>query len=61
MLPCPSQLFSRMLLETGTKRRDLTELSRRIGAHTGGISLSYHNDIRAGETGIIPQPDDAIL
>lgn len=53
-------LFARMLQETGTTRYDLTALTRRIGANTGGISISYHNDIMH-TTGKIANPDDVLL
>ena len=38
-------LFSRMLMEAGTSKYDLTSLSRKIGSTTGGIGVSYYNDL----------------
>jgi len=55
-------LFSRMLTETGTKQFDFTTLSRRIGANTGGIGVSFHNDIKLENAdGVIADPDDVLL
>lgn len=55
-------LFARMLTETGTKSLDSTALSRRIGANTGGIGVSFHNDLRlAGADGVVADPDDVLL
>jgi hypothetical protein len=53
-------LFSRMLMESGTARYDATALSRRIGAHTGGISVSFQNDYR-GKITEVSDPNDAQL
>lgn len=39
-------LFTRMILESGTTTRTDVELSRAIGTYTGGISLSFHNDVK---------------
>ncbi len=53
-------LFGRMLMESGTLRLDETALSRQIGTHTGGISVGYHNDLRASH-GTVSNPDDVLL
>lgn len=53
-------LFSRMLMETGTATYDQTALSRRIGANTGGIGVSYHNDLRSA-AGKVANSDDVLL
>jgi hypothetical protein len=53
-------LFARMLMESGTENYDATALSRRIGAHTGGISVSFQNDYR-GKMTEVAQPDEAQL
>lgn len=53
-------LFSRMLMETGTKDLDETALTRKIGSNTGGIYVSYHNDLKYS-AGKVANPDDAIL
>eukprot|EP01038_Epipyxis_sp_PR26KG_P012907 gene12907-17297_t len=53
-------LFSRMLIETGTTSYDETQLSRKIGSTTGGISVSYHNDIKSS-LGTVANTDDVLL
>lgn len=53
-------IFSRMLMEAGTENYDATSLSRRIGAHTGGISISLLNDHK-NAMGKVADPDDATL
>lgn len=53
-------LFSRMLMEAGTSKYDLTTLSRKIGANTGGIGVSYHNDLKTS-SGKVSNPDDVLL
>eukprot|EP01034_Spumella_vulgaris_P030846 gene30846-38127_t len=53
-------LFARMLTESGTVQYDETALSRRIGTHTGGISVGYHNDLRSSP-GKVSNPDEVLL
>ncbi len=53
-------LFTRMLMEAGTAQMDSTTLSRKIGAHTGGISLSLHNDLKSAGNKVV-NSDDALL
>lgn len=53
-------LFSRMLMEAGTKNYDATTLSRKIGANTGGISVSFYSDFK-GNHGRVSDSDDALL
>lgn len=53
-------LFSRMLMETGTTTYDQTQLSRKIGANTGGISISYYNDLKSGN-GFVTDSSEFLL
>jgi Zn-dependent M16 (insulinase) family peptidase len=53
-------LFSRMVSEAGTATLDETQLSRKIGAETGGISTSFYTDLRHS-SGLVASPDDALL
>lgn len=53
-------LFMRMLMEAGTAQMDTTTLSRKIGANTGGIGLSTHNDIKAAGNTVV-DPDKVLL
>jgi Zn-dependent M16 (insulinase) family peptidase len=53
-------LFSRMISEAGTATLDETQLSRKIGAETGGISTSFYTDLRHN-SGVVASPDDALL
>lgn len=39
-------IFSRILLQAGTTKRDYVELTQDIGIHTGGISCSYSAGLR---------------
>jgi len=39
-------LFTRMLTEAGTTNYDEVALVRKIGAETGGISATFHTEIR---------------
>lgn len=53
-------LFSRMLMEAGTSSYDLTTLTRKIGANTGGIGVSFHNDLRSS-AGKVVDGNDVLL
>lgn len=53
-------LFTRMLMEAGTAQMDSTSLSRKIGANTGGISLSTHNDLKSAGSKVVDS-DDVLL
>lgn len=53
-------LFTRMLMEAGTDQMDTTTLSRKIGANTGGIGLTTHNDIKAAG-GAVADPHNVLL
>lgn len=53
-------LLVRMFMEAGTKQHDLTALTRRIGAKTGGIGVSTHNDLRSGGSRVV-DPDNVLL
>lgn len=53
-------LFSRMISEAGTSSLDETQLSRKIGAETGGVSTSLFTDIPAS-AGVVSACDDALL
>jgi Zn-dependent M16 (insulinase) family peptidase len=44
-------LFSRMLMEAGTRDYDATQLSRQIGTYTGGIGVSFYNDLKSKQPG----------
>jgi Zn-dependent M16 (insulinase) family peptidase len=50
-------LFSRMLMETGTATLDEAGLAYKIGTNTGGISVSYINDLKAGNGKIVDSND----
>lgn len=53
-------LFTRLLMESGTKNYDETKLTRTIGANTGGISVSAHSDYdNYGKQGTVASLDDA--
>lgn len=53
-------LLSRMMTETGAAAMDETALTRKIGTYTGGVGISYHNDLqRQGSK--VASPDDAIM
>ena len=54
-------LLARMLMEAGTTTYDQTALTRRIGSTTGGISVSYHNDLKRGAEGRVSNSDDVLL
>ena len=54
-------LLARMLMEAGTTTFDQTTLTRRIGSTTGGISVSYHNDLKRGAEGRVSNSDDVLL
>ncbi|CAE7557560.1 PREP1, partial [Symbiodinium microadriaticum] len=43
---CLLPLFSRMLLESGTRSMDEVALSRKIDAETGGIMASWYSDLK---------------
>lgn len=43
-------LFTRLLMESGTVNYTPTQLTRMIGTHTGGISISFHNDLKHSST-----------
>lgn len=47
-------LFTRLLMESGTATYTPTQLTRMIGTHTGGISISFHNDLKYSSTIIDP-------
>jgi Zn-dependent M16 (insulinase) family peptidase len=53
-------LFTRMLMEAGTAKMDTTALSRKLGAHTGGVSLSTHNDLKSSGNKVVDS-DDVVL
>mmetsp|Transcript_24982 Transcript_24982/g.54016 ORF Transcript_24982/g.54016 Transcript_24982/m.54016 type:complete len:1053 (+) Transcript_24982:155-3313(+) len=53
-------LFSRMLMEAGTSKYDLTTLSRKIGANTGGINIGFQNDLKSS-FGKVGDPDAVLL
>lgn len=53
-------LFARMLMETGTDTLDEAGLTFKIGTNTGGISVSYFNDMKSGN-GKVGNPDDLNL
>jgi len=53
-------LFARMLTECGTDDMDEVALSRKIGAETGGISVSYHSDLRR-TAGKVSDPSDIVM
>eukprot|EP01062_Namystynia_karyoxenos_P067198 TRINITY_DN61095_c0_g1_i1.p1 TRINITY_DN61095_c0_g1~~TRINITY_DN61095_c0_g1_i1.p1 ORF type:complete len:1144 (+),score=404.60 TRINITY_DN61095_c0_g1_i1:76-3432(+) len=53
-------LFTRMLLEVGTKELDEVALQRRIGARTGGISASWFASPRAGAPSVVVTGDDLV-
>eukprot|EP00600_Ochromonadales_sp_CCMP1393_P015327 CAMPEP_0175034098 /NCGR_PEP_ID=MMETSP0005-20121125/22411_1 /TAXON_ID=420556 /ORGANISM="Ochromonas sp., Strain CCMP1393" /LENGTH=1034 /DNA_ID=CAMNT_0016294879 /DNA_START=271 /DNA_END=3375 /DNA_ORIENTATION=+ len=53
-------LFARMLMEAGTDKYDLTSLTRKIGANTGGIGVSYHNDLKSAGSKVV-NSDDVLL
>jgi Zn-dependent M16 (insulinase) family peptidase len=53
-------LFSRMVSEAGTSTLDETQLSRKIGAETGGVSTSLFTDI-PHSAGLVSAGDDALL
>jgi Zn-dependent M16 (insulinase) family peptidase len=53
-------LFSRMLMEAGTSKYDLTTLSRKIGSSTGGISVAFQSDLKT-TAGKVGDPDAVLL
>jgi len=53
-------LFSRLVLETGTADMDAVKLQRRIGARTGGISVSTLAQQRVDPTGAVSDPYDVV-
>lgn len=53
-------LFTRMISEVGTNTLDETQLSRKIGAETGGVSTSLFTDIPS-TSGFVSSSQDALL
>lgn len=53
-------LFTRMISEAGTITLDETQLSRKIGAETGGVSTSLFTDIPSS-SGVVSSCEDALL
>lgn len=51
-------LFTRLMLEAGTSKLDATTLQRRIGARTGGISVSTSVEQPVGPGGAVSDPYD---
>ena len=45
--------------EAGTSSLDETQLQRKIGAETGGISTSFYTDLKYS-SGVVSNPDDAL-
>ena len=39
-------LFARMLTESGTTTLDEVALSRKIGSETGGLSATFHSELK---------------
>ena len=48
-------------METGTKNFDETALSHKIGTNTGGISVSYLNDLKSGNGKVVDSDDADIV
>lgn len=46
-------LFLRCLLETGTSKLDQTQLTRKIGTHTGGIRMSSRIALKHPKNGVL--------
>jgi Zn-dependent M16 (insulinase) family peptidase len=56
-------LFTRLLMEAGTSNYDPVTLSRKIGTHTGGISIGLYNDYYHSNhiPGTVANLDEAIF
>jgi Zn-dependent M16 (insulinase) family peptidase len=56
-------LFTRLLMEAGTTNYDPVTLSRKIGTHTGGISIGLYNDYYHSHhiPGTVANLDEAIF
>ena len=48
-----------MISEAGTSTLDETQIQRKIGAETGGISTSFYTDLKYS-SGVVSNPDDTL-
>ena len=46
-------LLTRMLMESGTEKYDLTTLTRKIGTSTGSITVSLHSDVSSAGNKVV--------
>jgi len=53
-------MLTRLMMEGGTSDLDAVSLQRRIGARTGGISVSTFSQQRTGQGGAVGDPFDAV-
>jgi presequence protease len=57
-------LLARLLMESGTTERDASALAQAIDSHTGGLSVSFYNDLRTSTVNtssrgsVVVDPDD---